>query len=180
MGIRRAANAASRLLRDLRVHPTPPVDIEAIARQLGIDIVERAGLRLPGRDGLSGLLLQRKGHTICVVNRDHHINRRRFTIAHEIGHYLLHPRQESFIDPDFSLAARDNMSSEGVDPQEIEANAFAAELLMPGEWLLNEVRRPHELDVFEDATIKHLAQRYGVSVQAMTLRLTNLGLLSSR
>ena len=57
--------------------------------------------------------------------------RQRFTIAHEIGHFLLHTDEDVHIDEKRPIGRRDDLSSQAVDACEIEANQFAAELLMP-------------------------------------------------
>ena len=176
MGKQRAINAVKRLLCELQIDLSPPIDVRGAARALGIEIVERPGFELRGHGTVLGLLLRREGRTICVINRDQNPHRKRFSIAHEIGHYVLHPPQEAYIDPDFSVAARDDRSAEGTDPKEIEANTFAAEFLMPEEVVRAEVEGP--LELFDDDQVKGLAKRFEVSVQAMTFRLTNLGLLS--
>ncbi len=155
---------------------TAPVDVNLVASALGIDVVERPGLTFAGGEEVSGLLLRRQGRTICVINGDHSQNRKRFSVAHEIGHYFLHPFEESYIDYDFRVQARDEKSSQGTHRQEIEANAFAAELLMPEDVLRSEIKLP--LNVNEDEVeVRRLAKRFRVSQQAMTHRLTNLGLL---
>lgn len=171
MARRRAKSAVRRLLLEQGVEDSPPIDVHRIAKNLGIEVVERPNLVVKGEEA-SGLLLRTRGRTICVVNADDHPNRRRFTVAHEIGHYLFHPFRETYIDWNF----RNNKSSEGTDRHEIEANAFAAELLMPEVVIRAEVLSP--LNVFEDdEEIRNLARRFRVSPQAMTLRLTNLELL---
>jgi predicted transcriptional regulator len=87
--------------------------------------------------------------------------RRRFSIAHEIGHFVLHPPQ--------ARHERGGQVNEAMRAQEREADAFAAELLMP-EHL---VRRA----ALEDgADPRRLADRFEVSVTAMSLRLRRLGL----
>jgi Zn-dependent peptidase ImmA (M78 family) len=91
--------------------------------------------------------------------------RRRFTIAHEIGHWVCQVREgrgaEILCRPDPSLARR-------ADPREREANVFAAELLMPA----GEVRRL----AAEGFAVAELAGRFEVSGPAMAWRLFNLGL----
>ena len=82
--------------------------------------------------------------------------------------------QETYVDARFIVAARGDRASEGVYSDEIEANAFAAELLMPENWLRSSLKEP--LDEFDDDEIKRLAKDYKVSAQAMTFRLTNLNL----
>lgn len=175
MGTRKAQNRAKKLLRDFDISASPPIDVRAIAQRLDLSLVERSRLHHPSHGDVSGLLLRKGGMAICVVNADQHENRRRFTVAHELGHFLLHPPQESYVDPRFDVAARSNRATEGADLYEIEANAFAAELLMPEEWIRASVKGP--LDVFNDDTIQTLADEYVVSHQAMTYRLINLGLL---
>lgn len=174
MSRRRAALAARQLLLRMGSRTSIPIDVKGIAARLGIEIVER---RLD--DGLvsavsntSALLLRKHGRAICVVNQDHPPTRQRFSIAHEIGHFILHPPKEAY-----DVRARDDHSSEGVYREEIEANAFAAELLMPVEILQSKVPAPLDLFCHTDR-ISELARRFEVSPEAMTHRLTHLGLLS--
>jgi Zn-dependent peptidase ImmA (M78 family) len=164
----RAAIAARRLLRELR-EVAPPTDLDSIAANLGIEVVRKHGLP----EDVSGFLLRTEGRTFCVLNRSHSRTRNRFTLAHEVGHFLLHPKKESY-----DLMARDSRSAEGVHRHEIEANIFAAELLMPANLLRTRVAEP--LDPFLptfDLRIMELARLFGVSREAMTYRLTNLGLV---
>jgi Zn-dependent peptidase ImmA (M78 family) len=70
------------------------------------------------------------GTGVIGVNNNHHRNRQRFTIAHEIAHYRLHHVGKVFNDAT-PVFFRDTTSAAGQSPQEIVANAFAAELLMP-------------------------------------------------
>lgn len=104
--------------------------------------------------------------------------RQRFSIAHEVGHFLLHRKAMTvFIDTQFTrpyLAAfRDSTSATGEDKREREANAFAAALLMP-ESLVREAVAQLAVDVEDDAAVVELAKRFDVSRQAMTFRLVNL------
>src|SRR3546814_596320 len=62
-----------------------PVPIEQIAKREGIK-VELATLD----DELSGMSFIKNGVAVIVLNLSHHPNRRRFTLAHEIGHHLMH------------------------------------------------------------------------------------------
>lgn len=65
------------------------------------------------------------------------------------------------------------MSSLATDPDEIEANRFAAELLMPYDIIFADLATRH-IDVEDDYQIRELADKYGVSAQSMTHRITNL------
>lgn len=93
----------------------PPVDVAMIARRLG------AQLRVAPKPGWAGAVrVIGNAATIWLRAEDHPV-RRRFTIAHELGHLLLHSISEAY---------RDNEHFSG-SPLEWEANRFAADLLMP-------------------------------------------------
>ena len=92
----------------------------------------------PGCEVLAWLV-RGEGQVLIGVNSLHHSNRRRFTVAHECGHLLLHAG-ETFIDKSFRVNWRDGVSSLAVDRHEIEANQFAAELLMPFEMVVADLR----------------------------------------
>jgi Zn-dependent peptidase ImmA (M78 family) len=73
---------------------------------------------------------------------------------------------------------RDERSAKGVDLDEMEANLFAAELLMPIKFLQQDLKRVGELDLLHDEKVAQLARLYQVSNQAMAVRLGHLGYLS--
>ena len=108
------------------------------------------------------------------INRNQAAVRRRFTIAHELGHLLLHERFQVHVDRGFRVRLRDGLSSEGTDRDEMEANRFAAELLMPIGFLRDDLRT-QEFDLANDSELRALAKRYGVSMQALAIRLNGLG-----
>ena len=119
------------------------------------------------------------GEWAILVNADHAKARQRFTIAHELGHLLLHGYTTAHADRAFKF--RDARSSEGSALEEIQANQFAAELLMPRELLLKAVRaRPldHAADAADDdafdAWLASLARRFDVSKQAMAIRISSV------
>lgn len=151
----------------------PPVVLERVAEALNLEIRYQ-----PDASDISGCLIRKDGRGIIGVNPSQHPNRRRFTIAHEIGHFILHKGAEIHLDrvPSFRVNFRDADSSTGMYQDEIEANFFAAELLMPARFLTNEFEAI-DLSADDDTTMQNLASRYGVSVQALTYRLINLGLL---
>jgi Zn-dependent peptidase ImmA (M78 family) len=104
--------------------------------------------------------------------------RQRFTIAHEIGHYVMHVKNSThsrlFIDR--YVAFRDDESSAGNDWQEVEANAFGAALLMPALLVREEIKK-RKLDLDDEDDLSTLAKQFHVSPSAMSYRLVNLGLL---
>lgn len=175
MSSRRRSRAERRAEELLRQHgvTAPPVDVEALAAAEGAEV--RA---VKASAELSGLLAREGDRIVIGVNENHHINRRRFTVAHELGHWLLHMKQEPnplFVDEQM-VYFRDETSSKAVDPQEIQANTFAASLLMPRDFLRDDLRgRP--FDINDDVQVGRLARRYRVSVQALSIRLTWLGLV---
>ena len=145
---------------------TFPVPVERIARDEGIK-VEYAPL-----DGeLSGLAYIREGITVIGVNSLHASSRQRFTLAHELGHVVLHrPELEKAVHVDKGSLRRDATAAAGVDRLEIDANAFASELLMPQE-LLAQALAGKTVDLEDDEMIRNLAKRFRVSEAALRFRL---------
>lgn len=174
MRTRKIETIVRELLQEHKVE-TPPVPVDDIARKLGAEI---RYLPFKGEGGISGMLFRQEKEAVIGVNSLHHPNRQRFTIAHEIGHMLLHRGSDIYIDKTlFTFNLRDDVSSEASNRDEIEANCFAAELLMPKQMLLSDLRG-QETDLENEEDLLDVARKYRVSLQAMTFRLTNLGLIS--
>lgn len=145
-----------------------PVLLDPIAEHLGAEIRE---FELDA--DVSGILFRGQGRKVIAVNAAHPQVRKRFTIAHEMGHLALHKGTEVHVDQGFRVNLRDSNSATAQDVEEIEANAFAANLLMPALWLRSDFRGS-EFDLENEDQIGALAERYQVSVQAMIVRLTSL------
>lgn len=145
----------------------PPIPVERIAELKGAKIkyVRHAG-------ETSGLLSKEKGVITIGVNALHSKTRQRFTIAHELGHLMLGGIDRVHVDENFPILNRDERSSQAIDPAEISANAFAAELLMPTT-MLDRDTRGKIIDHEDDELVLKLAARYKVSPLAMTIRLMN-------
>ena len=168
----RAEQTAIDLLEEQGIN-APPVRVKEIATKLGADVRYE-----PLDGGLSGALYRAEdGHAVLGVNNWHTEVRQRFTIAHELGHLLLHP-DELFVD---GVLKRDDASSLAIRSHEIEANAFAAELLMPRKFVLAELNKTLATNATPDPKrlIEHLAGVFDVSEQAMQFKLMNLGLTVS-
>lgn len=146
----------------------PAVGVYRIIKENGINLVFE-----DMDDSDSGLLLVKNGKATIAINDSHHPNRQRFTAAHECGHFFLHRQgdEQLFVDQSF---ARDATASAGTKGMEIEANRFAAQLLMPEDMVKEAVANQS----LSDLDIALLALRFEVSEQAMTLRLVNLKLIS--
>lgn len=167
---KKKARDAAKALLDQHGVKAAPVPVERIAKSLGAR-VEYAPL-----DGeLSGLAHIRDGVPIVGVNALHAPSRQRFTLAHELGHIQLHRSElERAVHVDRGSLRRDGLAAAGTDPSEIEANTFAAELLMPAGLLLAALDG-RSVDLEDDAAVASLAKRFKVSEAAMRYRLSSLG-----
>ena len=163
------------LLKRYRVN-APPVDVEKIAEGENAKVIYQ---KAEG-DAVSGFVYRSDATAVIGVNEDHHPNRRRFTIAHELGHLLLHAETTTtpHVDTSLSVWFRDSSSSKGDQWQEVEANLFAAELLMPAHLLEKELHALTRFDLDKDERIEHFAEHFQVSSQALLIRLANLGYLT--
>ena len=152
-----------------------PVPVWEIARAKGARIVPDA---LEG--DLSGFLYRDSSQKVIGVNTQHATVRQNFTVAHELAHLLLHDQEQLHVDRAFpTVRLRDDTSSQGIDDAEKEANLFAAELLMPGEFLKRDLAGRSTLDLYDEDYIPQLAENYGVSVQALMFRLQYLGYIEN-
>jgi hypothetical protein len=157
----------------------PPVPVTDIAESLlMLDIVEEDEIRaLPGAPAncgpLSGLLTT-ADQTIWVDRREAQRSpqRKRFTVAHEIGHWDLHARRGAAKAYECACARDDIREDGGAHEREREANEFANELIMPR--VIISTLAP-ELGF----NLPLLAEHFDVSVRALELRLIRLDLLPS-
>ena len=170
-----AEQAAENLLRRYCV-ASPPVPIEDIAHAEGATIVRH---RFEGSE--SGFALRDNGRWIIGINTSTSPRRQRFSIAHELGHLLLHEGKPLFVDHSVLISKRDELSSLGTDVQEIEANRFAAAILMPRDLVISKLREELELATTDsrDELIARVARAFMVSTEAMGYRLINLSIISA-
>lgn len=153
---------SSKLLEVARVK-APPVDVVTLAQRCGCRVLAWD----TSEEAVSGLLIQLEDGPLIAYNANHPPGRRRFTVAHELGHLLLDHLDSFHVD----LTVREGAEGRpGYNPaKEKEANAFAAELLMPSDWV-----RSH---VVTDAPIKAIANAiFEVSELAFGYRLMSLGI----
>jgi Zn-dependent peptidase ImmA (M78 family) len=147
-----------------------PVPVPQIAKAEGARIFYQSL-----DDDVSGFLYQDGDDTVIGVNTHHAPVRQNFTTAHELGHLLLHDVDQLHVDHQFRVRLRNEISSQGIDDDEREANLFAACLLMPKRFLEADLADKHDIDLLDDDFLRDLARRYGVSTQALVNRLKNLG-----
>ena len=157
-----ARERAHQLLRLVGIE-APPVDVERVAWFLGFIVIK---FEFP--DSVSAVTFIEREVRSIGVNSAHPHTRRRFSIAHEIGHFLC--GHESF-DEEREATHIENRRTfmDSQNQQEREANEFASELLMCEEFLRRDVQETG-LDV------PLLARRYQVSEQAMWIQLMDLNL----
>lgn len=148
----------------------PPVPVGDLAALAGAEVQYE-----PFDGELSGMIMRRGGKALIGINTKHSLGLQRFSLAHELGHLLLHRSKAFHLDGKHPIRLRDARSSTGEDIDEVEANQFAAELLMPEAFLARDVKEV----AWEEAEVAtgKLAERYQVSDQAMSIRLTVLGYL---
>ncbi len=155
----------------LRQHglETIPVDPIVLANRLGIKVFNAKF----SDDSLVGMIAKRDGDVTLLVNQSDPPLRKRFTIAHELGHHFLHLLEDGeFVDGEANLFRQDVPQEEGkLSPdrrREIQANMFAAALLMPEEEVRQGWKRHQSIEV--------LARKFNVSETAMYYRVNQLGL----
>lgn len=135
-----------------------PIKVGAIAKELGI-IVKKATLSA----GISGEIKETDGEVIVRINRHDVKERQRFTIAHEIAHFLLHRDKigDGITD---DVLYRSDLS----DEMEAQANRLAADIVMP--WHLIQARLRVMQGKKAEEKIEIVAGEAEVSVTAMKIR----------
>jgi len=140
---------------------SPPVPVFDLAKGLGVSLLKRSEMPERGRLDVDLEVMD----AVIRVRAEDSARGRRFTVAHELGHLFLHRLNEAkFRDRNFK----------GESPTEVEANRFAARLLMP-DWMLESYgihKATHD--------IAGAADVFDVSRQAMSLRLDGMLRLNDR
>lgn len=134
----------------------PPIDPASIARELGITVnfVEFD----KEHENISGFYLANRN--AIYINANEYPPRMTFTIAHELGHQRLH--EEWAQSENYQALFRDSRNQN--DAREMEANCFAANLLVP-KFLLDKYKKV--------ASISELARLFVVSETVIRIRLKN-------
>lgn len=151
-----------------------PVRVDRIAKRRSVKVRYS-----PLDDELSGMAFYKGDTPIIGVNSRHHVNRQRFTIAHELGHFCMHDdilRKGMHVDKVITMLNRDTKSTKGTVNIEIEANQFAAELLMP-EQLVKQYMEQEVLDygrVPDEDAVEDMARAFKVSPMALAYRIAKI------
>lgn len=149
-----------------------PIKIEEIAKSRGLKVVP-----YPLGDDVSGLLSIEDGLGTIGYNQTEPKVRRRFTIAHELGHYELHrDKSHLFVDKQFIYRSENSGNNPINISMEQEANYFASAILIPSDLLRIEIKNV-DLDLGSEEAIKELAKKFEVSTTAMSVRISSLGFI---
>lgn len=138
-----------------------PVRLGEVAKRLGVKVLLST---LPR--GTSGQIGQEDGEFVIRINRHEAKHRQRFTLAHELAHYLLH-RDKIVAEGGWS----ENVLLRSGQPANIEyeANRLASDLVLPSDQLstaTSEYTGPLTSEIIED-----LARKFGVSTAAIEIKL---------
>lgn len=121
---------------------SPPIPLTDIVAAHGLNIVYADFSAVKNGNKIAGFL-DFDAHKI-YVNKDDPSNRQRFTIAHELGHFLLH--QDYVKDESkYNVLLRTPLKDKDYTPEEKEANCFAAYLLVPSELLKKYEKYPNSI-----------------------------------
>jgi Zn-dependent peptidase ImmA (M78 family) len=167
---KKAKEAAKKILD--RFGSKIPIGIDEIIKAHGLEVFEDDEMA----PSISGILMIKGESVGAMVNLFHPEVRKRFTLAHELGHYLLHRRKKILFVDEFAVMYRGSGHAD-IDPMEVEANVFAAALLMPEDAVRADLKADPSIAKSDNA-IRKLAKRYNVSPAAMKYRLRQLKLIT--
>lgn len=158
----RAITAARKLVQDYAIRSPDDIDIDAIALDRGVFVNEA-----PLSGSWARLVRKGNGGLIRVSTEITIPGQKRFCVAHELGHFLLH----SNIDQLEFCTSKDMLPGYARRPEEPEANAFAGELLMP-EALFRERLDPRETSL---AQLERVAEDFQTTISATIHRVVDVG-----
>lgn len=174
MNIKNPAESAKQLINDYCIENPKHLDIEELAYAENLVIKETDSKNFFGR------LMHNGNAGIITINKSiSDYGARRFTIAHEIGHFF-NEKYLRLADPGFDVSNFENLyrcvendftNANRIKKHETKANEFAAELLMYRPWF-NDFIIKRQIN-FE--LIKELANYFKVSLSAAALRYVNIG-----
>ena len=167
---KRGANRAKMLLTDIGFDEITEIPMDIFVAALGATLIEES---LPSSDGK---IIRGNTKTLIKVNSDIKFEeRRRFTIAHEIGHLLLHDKLDLEVHNETSNSlnwfnSAEQQAKKGI--QEWEANDFASALLMPEDLIRQETFKKN----FSPDLLKKLSYRFKTSLTSTIYRLLSLNI----
>lgn len=162
-----------------------PIDVEGIAGFLGISVKDYADFDNPE---IIGKISAIEDVVKIEINslQNSYAPRRRFTIAHELGHYCLHFHNgtQKFVDTKSSMSRSESYW----DAHESQANSFAARLLMPSNLVVGAAeqviavyaKQTGAATIPRDEFVGRMAEAFNVSNVAMEYRLVGMNILSAK
>ncbi|RYD94539.1 MAG: ImmA/IrrE family metallo-endopeptidase [Sphingobacteriales bacterium] len=141
-----------------------PVRLSELAKAFGVPV--KAATLAPG---ISGEIRPDENGFVIRINRHDPAKRQRFSVAHELAHFLLHADQIGTGISD-DVLYRSSLS----DRREAQANRLAADILMPDDLVRQQVEAAHEKGVGD--LVLFLAEEFAVSEAAMRIKLDQLGI----
>lgn len=168
MGRSKGARIAQEMMEECGIDDPTEIPLELIVAGRG------ATLRNEPLKNSDGRIVPGKKKTIISVNSNLQFEgRRRFTIAHELGHYEMHRNSLEVHDENESTLSwfddKVNRTKKGI--QEAEANQFASELLMPSELFIAECSK----EKFSPDLVRRLSDRFKTSRTSIAFRYLELG-----
>lgn len=154
----KAEGTASNLLERYGYSNPKELVLEDLAYALGIRVRKRP------MDNIEGCLLRLGKSGVILINTKAIPDRQRFTLAHEIGHWELHPDLQQ------KMCSAEDMRDYYRSSEEVEANHFAASLLLPKQWVSC-------MGLMEDPSfsrIQQIANNCNVSLTCTSRRYTEL------
>lgn len=153
--IEKAKDRASTVLKENFIQE-PPINVRELAKNYELEVRD---IELPvNANNVAGFIDPEK--RIIYVNASDSMTRRNFTVAHELGHWLLHQEQLKSEPDKYAVLYRIPLGAPNSDPVETEANVFAANLLVPEEMI----------SMYPDDSNAELAQRFCVSTSVIGYR----------
>ncbi|AXK48465.1 hypothetical protein CRU87_07950 [Aliarcobacter trophiarum LMG 25534] len=155
-----------------------PIDIEGIIKYLNIKLSKNPNFKKIKLDGMITVKNQEPEIWINPMKTQFE-ERIRFTLAHELGHFMLHIAPDNNLGKDISI--EDNEVSYNRDDNwnhiEMEANNFASQLLMPSSMIIEETKKTlqENPNLSKDEIVEKLASIFAVSNLAMKYRLKKMG-----
>jgi Zn-dependent peptidase ImmA (M78 family) len=159
----RIKDRANNLLRGYLAYGDAVERLSKLAKDHGVQVLEADMYDISGA-------LRRDGQGWKIyINRQDSPTRQVFTLAHELGHFFLHAEEgEEFVDGEFVMNREDDTKYR---KEEMEANEFAGNLVMPEGMIRRRIKEPTP----SDGTVLELASLFQVSPLAMAIRLRSLG-----
>lgn len=168
---------ARNLLETHTQHNSIPINVEGIAGALNIGVESTV---LP--EEISGVLdTSNPQEPVILLNTNQKLKRKRFSLAHELGHYVLHHR-EGKVHVDKTVFFRNDIPNKEDRRMEREANVFASELLMPENLVRKSFSSICSGEILysqwdQDELPSEMAEQFQVSLSAMVIRLRELRLI---